>query len=256
MRAGVPQVFRFSIRMSRYPYLFVVVSMSIGLWVCRANADVIYSQTDPFPGLAGDARDVDLAIFDDVVTDIPNPFHLPIAVTRVTYGIVRQVGAPAISVTGYYATTTNAPEFPLLNVPVGLIDEVALPEFGESDPAVVNVSMGNGIDTLFSIQPDYGDPLRPGSGEFAIGLQFSELDFENPISFWGIVDPTLVNGNPFPDAWEFDFALNEGFRYGIEDINTTFLVTIEGQLVPEPTSLALLGGIGILGLVRIRRQSI
>jgi hypothetical protein len=209
--------------------------------------------------MTGDPGDVDLAILDDIEINqaLINPFHLPMNITRVTFGIVQFPGATPVSITGYYSTTSPDADndgFPEVDSPIHSFGTADIPEFNGNDPAVYNAVIGDGLSTLFTITPNFTN--LPGYGQFALGLSFSDTDTQN---IWGVVDPNAKTDNSLVQAWFYDFGSAEGFSYQLTDefdqpIDTTFLVTIEGSLVPEPATLALAAP-GALILLRRRRAA-
>lgn len=235
---------------------YLTLSLVLGALIAsRASADVFYSNTVPYQPLSGDFVGATFPLLDDVLVNNPvhNPFNLPIAVTRVTYGIIQDPEAQAMSIMGYYGSVSpdsgaDADDFPDLNSPITSFGIANVPASSEDEPTIFNAVIGDGITPLFTITPNTS--VVPGYGIFALGLLFSAEETGN---FWGIADFDSRNDeNLDAGFWVYDLD-NDTSEAFAEPIPSLFLVTIEGTLVPEPATAGLLGTAGLALLARRRR---
>jgi len=187
-----------------------------------------------------------------VFDDVPVPTsrlagNTSIAVSRVTVGIRRLAGAPAVEVSLFWSTATTGAVLPdtELDVPFNTIGAVSLAAAAATVTELVTI--GDGSSVLFTA-PLNTTVITPDFATFFIGVQFSSADALNG---WRITSGADANANVF---WMYDTdATNpEGrFNFGAAGPPSSFYIEIEGTPVPAPGALALLG---LGGLVGIRRR--
>jgi len=225
-----------------------------------ASADsVIYTNTVARIPLVGDqSANLPGVIFDDVlINQSTNQTFQPVTVSKVTYGILQEAGAPADTIRGYYATVftpLNATDFPVLN-------NNSVTQFGIATlPA--NTTGARKLTTVdimpsvpFTVPVNTTDQLF--FSEFAIGLRF-DLGRAGR-NGWDVADPDAPNTSAnYDGAWDYDVATSTSQTYSLgtagNPIYTTFNVAITGSVVPEPTSaVLLLAGSGLMLLKRRTR---
>jgi len=117
------------------------------------------------------------------------------------------------------------------------------------------------VTELVTTAPSLGTNLlletasNPGLGGWWLGVEFTGPNALNTINGWRIVNaPTTgasINGfGMFNNAGSGVFQSFFGFGAGNP---ARFLVNVNAQVVPEPSSLMLVSGMGLLGLVYRRR---
>jgi hypothetical protein len=223
------------------------------------DAGVLYSNTTETtsrfnPGTGGDPlgsgvqQDV---TFDDI--PIPNARLFgatSVNVTRVTVGIRRLGNAPATNLNLFWSTATTTVVAPdtELDVPYNVIGTQALAANGASS-VTQQVVFGDGASTLFTAP--LNSTLINGFGSFLLGLQFSNGDTLNG---WRLTSGADANANVMW-IYDTDVAAPEGaFNFGAApNPAATFYIVVEGSPVPEPASLGLLAGAGILSMRRRRK---
>lgn len=263
-----------------------------------AQADVLYDSTvaprfDGGPNPLGynnsnfnDAIDHihwdDAAIF---VNGIPGSY---VNVTRLSFGIFRDVGAPAVNIDLYWSDMVldgggpipnrgNA-SIPPLDSPIddpgtpNLLGTIALTaNLGGQTQQIITI--GNGIDTLFTTaalnlttadvdrtsdlnDPDYTFGQHPGYGYFFVGLNLKNTDDRNQ---WIIASHPHNLFYTVDDFQDFDPSTIDEFWLGPdldggEPIEGTMSVKVEGTIVPEPASIGMLG-VMAAGLLARRRRT-
>jgi len=218
----------------------------------RADAITLYSNTLPASSGAYFRGPPTVANLDDVqVNNIINLSQQPLAVTQVTFGIMRFPSAGAVDITGWWGTTTTTSDFPSLDAPIHSFGSVSLGAYTGSITSVVPVTIGNGSTTLFTVNPNFTD--SPGFGEFAVGLQFSNNDTGNN---WALAEYVpVVSPQNLDGAWEYTFATNTSTAYALEDPDTqepfytAYYLNIQGNVVPEPASSLAVAAAGLALLV-------
>lgn len=166
-------------------------------------------------------------VLDDVLVPMArDPLDLPLEIQQVTVGIS---GSPGQS-TDFTLWTAPVRADGSPNLPLQQVGTTAV-TIGPS--AFQNVTFGSGSSALFTVQPNFS--TEPGFGLFYIGLSSSKT-----------ADWSWANGPDFnlPTAYFFDSFAGRIFldtsSPGFPP-NLSFAVEIEGNVVPEPSAVALLG---------------
>jgi hypothetical protein len=232
--------------------------LSASLAICApAGAAELYSNLVPDPNLRGDhsVNNANGAILDDVLVDnfINNTTNENFAqVSSVTVGILRDPGAGATTLTGYYGTTTtpvNPNDFPILNNPQTAFGTINVPAFAGSTQTV----------EFYTITPasPFVVPLnltdQPTFSEFAIGLQFSN----NTGNGWAVAQTDMPDAN-LDGAWDANLENTTNAAYAQEfngePIYTTFALEVNGVAVPEPATAGFVAVVAGLLLGRRNRE--
>jgi hypothetical protein len=223
------------------------------------DAGVLYSNTTETgsrfnPGTGGDPLGAGVqqdVTFDDI--PIPNARLFgatAVDVTRVTVGIRRAGNAPATDVNLFWATATTTVTAPdtELDVPYNAIGSASLLARNTGSFITEQVVFGDGASTLFTAP--LNSTLLNGFGTFLLGLQFSNGDVLNG---WRLTSGADANANVMW-IYDTDVVAPEGaFNFGAApNPAATFYIIVEGSPVPEPASLGLLAGAGILAMRRRR----
>lgn len=188
--------------------------------------------------------------FDDVnIAAALNPSSLALNITKVTVGLRRAADAPANGVNVYW--TTGSFTGPALASP-NLVGSAPLALLANGGFTTELVS----FNTNFVVTPDF--LANAGFGQFFIGLSFdnqttSAAGVTNPTG-WRITSGNSFNENRFLVMDGVGGALSGPFVFGgTTPPPATFYVILEGEPVPEPATMAVLG-LGALALVRKRRK--
>lgn len=227
--------------------------LALALTSVGAHAIVLYdssvqtgSRFIPGTGASGQQN----VAFDDVnVADALNPLQQALQITSVTVGMRRAADAPANGINVYWADG----EFgtPSLG-PANFIGSAAL-------PALANAGFTTELYTFstnFTVTPNFS--ANAGFGQFFIGLS---IDNQNT-SPSGVTNPTGWRITTGPSFSEDRFLMTDGVNGplsgpwnfgGPPAVPGTFYIVIEGQPVPEPATMAVLGA-GALALIRRRRK--
>ena len=223
------------------------------------DAGVLYSNTTETgsrfnPGTGGDPLGAGVQqdiTFDDIPIPGARLFGATaVDVTRVTVGIRRAGNAPATDVNLFWATATTSVVDPdtELDVPFNPIGTASLLPRSSGSFITEQVVFSNGTSTLFTAP--LNATLLNGFGTFLLGLQFSNGDTLNG---WRLTSGADANANVM---WIYDTDVTpaEGaFNFGPSpNPAATFYIIVEGSPVPEPASLGLLAGVGILAMRRRR----
>ena len=192
---------------------------------------------------------------DITFDDIPIPVSrlggaTAVDVTRITVGIRRAGNAPAVDVNLFWSTLTTTVSAPdtELDVPFLPIGTQSLAARNEAAFITELVTFGDGTNTLFTAP--LNGTLFNGFGSFLLGLQFSNADTLNG---WRLTSGADANANVMW-IYDTDVTPSEGaFNFGPSpNPAATFYIIVEGSPVPEPASLGLLAGAGILAMRRRR----
>lgn len=271
-------------------HALMLVAASVLMIGSSARAVVLYDSTgSPRYFAPGDSAPLafNVGFPTDILWDdapiatqsLANPF---VEVTRLTFGILRTANAPAVDFDIYWSNMvpdngmnrgTNAA--PTWDSPVNdpgtanFVQRVSLPANGGTG-TLQTISVGNGTDVLFTTGvldqstadaqttdgTNFTFPVgtHPGYGYFFVGMKIS-TDLEQ--NLWVIAsDPnnlTFVTD----DYQDGDPSTIDNFIFGFDDadalIKGTMSMKIEGNLVPEPASLATVGLAGLALLARRRR---
>jgi hypothetical protein len=196
-------------------------------------------------------------ILDNVTVPTYNGGLGGLNITRVTVNDRQFAGAPATSYQLYYSTITAdrtnlAP--PTISAPTAVGSPVAVAANSGLTTVNTPVVFGDGVNTLFSLtdaQLNFTDPGVTTGAEFFLGFQSSttgtdqglrlakpDTGYENPVEYFEY--NTSTNGQV---AWTF-FAQNTA------NDGAGLWMTVEGTLVPEPTTLGLAAMGGLMLLAR------
>ncbi len=225
---------------------------------CSANAGIVYSATTPrffdpndigpmwgnagffSGGVAG------RTLYDDVPVHVGNYLAPTVNVTQVSFDISRRANQPGMTVTAVWA--------PMLldaaqngGASDGPNDDPGAPiVFGSvnlgpsgSTHSRQTVTFGNGSTVLFNTGL-LNNVQAPGFGLFTIGLQFSDTTSNQG---WTIGTADLDDNSDV--VWNYGSALNiQEFTYPV-DVNLnpiigTHMMVVQGELLPEPGSVAAL----------------
>ncbi len=164
--------------------------------------------------------------FDDVLVPLArDPTGAPLAIQQVTVGVGGPPGLNSFGLWTIPVLPNGSPALPPQQVAVANV------MIGPS--GTQNLTFGNGAATIFTVQPDF--TADPGYGLFYIGLNSSTVgagwlwangpDFNLPTAYFynGPANQLFLNTSPpgFPS-------------------NLSFAVQIQGVVVPELSSVALL----------------
>lgn len=198
-------------------------------------------------------------MFDDVpISNTARGSATALEVTKITVGIRQVAGAPATSVSLYWTTLTTAVTAPdtQIDSPPNLI---GVGNLGAAAASVTSlVSIGDGVTPVFTVP--FNTDLITGFGSFAIGVQLGSTDGLNG---WRITTPAAGYANAGGAAWAYDAGGISGvsgnptefgpFNFGAAPApGATFYIVIEGNFVPTPGAMGLLG-LGGLMVARRRR---
>jgi hypothetical protein len=266
----------------RHPLITSAVLAALGVLVARsAGAAVLYDASVPqvFDGDSGplydQPRDATRTQYDDVPINYGTTVNPIVNVTRVSFDVSRGAGAPASTVTAYAAPMVpdslqnGGPndlagfDDPGTPVVLGTFNLPATTAYGR-----VTVTFGNGTTPIFTTPLDttWAGPGKPGF--FMLGLKFSDPDANNQGNVgWSLADAGPIdfttglaaNGN-IDAAWDYQSPTNF-FEYGENDPNnqpipTAYMMTVEGTVVPEPASAALMLGGAMVLVVRRRGRGV
>lgn len=232
-----------------------------------ASASTLYSETTTLAGNSnffvaqgnagtGTNPTVNDAILDNVVVpSYPSAGLGGINVTRVTVNTVQTANAPGGNLSLYYSTIatdrTNVSD-PVINAPTFVQTKpmVAGNGLGTTQSQIV---YGDGVSTLFTLtdaQLNFTDPGVTTGAEFILGFKNDSTStaqginlakpdggYENPVEYYE------YNTSDNTQATFTFFAQND------PNDGAGMWITVEGNLLPEPTTmgLAALGGLMLLG---------
>jgi hypothetical protein len=232
-----------------------LLTISAGTLLCAttlAHGIILYTNTSPNRPIGQQSYDnpgPPTLVLDDVLIDNAlNPLMQPIEVTRIMFGITRLPGAVSVTISPYYAEVADDGPDPdqfadIIGVPIPAATPVTLPARSPSAPEIIDqVTFGNGITPLFSLNPNFTD--QPTFGEFLLGITFSNADFTNG---W-----TLSTENPNQDGfWDWDLVAGtyQTHTFNAPNKGTLYMV-VEGNIIPEPAA----AGVILLGALLGRRR--
>ncbi len=204
------------------------------------TGQALYSSDPAAMPLNGYAAPAGVINFDDVLidNDLHNPDHLPLSITRIIYGILREPGATETTLTAYWGTVDLPPvhDDPAILSSIHPIKSVNLDAYTGMKPVIEFIPIGNGVTPLFTVTPNFNDVQF--YGEFAVGLSSSSNDGYNP---WAIANYThFVSPANFDWAWTYDGGISDA--YSLEDsfgnpIYTTYVLSVDGGISAQPASV-------------------
>lgn len=196
-------------------------------------------------------------MFDDVpISDAARGGATHLEVTKITVGIRQLAGAPATTVSLYWTTLTTVVTAP--DTQIDAPNLIGVGNLGAAAAAVTSlVSVGDGVTPVFTVP--FNTDLITGFGSFAVGVQ---LGSTNSANGWRVTTPAAGFANAGGAAWAYDAGGISGiagtptefgpFNFGAApNPPATFYIVIEGNFVPTPGALALLG---LGGLMTARRR--
>jgi hypothetical protein len=212
-----------------------------------ANAALIYTNTtqtgsryNPGAGAGGTPN----ITIDDVpfaLADTGGATHLEI--TKVTIGLRRQGSSSPAQQLNFYATSFSGTSI----LSPMLLGGFAIPA-GTGTAFFTDIhTLGDGVSVLGTVPLDYA--LLAGFGTAGIGISFSDT---LSTTGWRVTNGPSVNANA-GWVWDQDASTQFGpFVFsGTNPPAVTFYLVVEGNFVPTPGSLAL---VGLGGLVVARRR--
>jgi hypothetical protein len=234
----------------------VTALLVLALAGSAANAAVIYDSSVQTasrfnPGSAGVSTPADnrRTAYDDVnFADASVGANAFVEITKVTVGVRRLANAPATDVTVTWSTFTTPATAPdtELDLPASVVGTTSLAPNGAAAVTQL-VSFGDGVSTLFTAPLSN---LVAGFKSIAIGLNLSSADSLNG---WRLTTGA-PNANVF---WQHDpFLTGQANPEAVFQFGTTtlaqFYIVVEGQFVPTPGAVALMGLGGLLATRRRR----
>jgi len=177
-----------------------------------------------------------------------------INVTSVTFGIRRSATANASDLSLYYATTDGASLGPAVPS-ITQFGTFSLEPLDNAGFTTEIFTIGNGVDTLFTVDLDFNDydagtTDYDNAGTFFIGLQFGEVNPTGTPNGWRITQGPDVNDDNF---WVYDPTDDAvSFLVFSSGLAGEFYLVVEGTPIPAPGGAALLAAGGLLAVRRRR----
>jgi len=232
--------------------------------VSAASAATLYSETDTasltptnaafIPGTTSTPGST-TRIMDNVIMPSVIQGFGGVNITRITMQVDQKDVSPGGTVGIYYSTVNgNGNVAPTINAPVfaGNATPTLSPTLSGSGNTFTTVTLGDGINTLFTLSDAQLNFQDVGQAEFALGYQLGT----NGDSSQGIRLAMPDAGfTQTPEYFEYDSATNaqNSFTFFVQNTandGAGLWMTVEGTLVPEPATLGLAAMGGLMLLAR------
>ncbi|WP_428937538.1 dockerin type I domain-containing protein [Fontivita pretiosa] len=231
-------------------------ALAVGSMAAPAQAVVFYDATtrrlppsgsfayfyNPGPDNGGAPNHI---VFDDVTVPVPTndptwPSTL-FNVKRITFGVSRRAGAPAVTITPYYAELLDDsvraggpgdgpnydPVGPLPLGPVQIGSPINLPTNINLTHTETTITIGDGVNTLFNVNGAAAS-TNPLYRSFALGLRFSTSDDKNGWTLASHPDNLDLLWDYFSNSSFYEFTYDDtddaGLIYGTQYLKVEGLV--------------------------------
>ncbi|GJQ28301.1 MAG: hypothetical protein HBSAPP03_01850 [Phycisphaerae bacterium] len=228
------------------------VAMTVAAFAAMAgvaNAAVVYTNTTQTGSRYQPGADIG-GTPNIVIDDVPFPVGMTggathVEITKMTIALRRQGASSPAQTVNFYTTTFTATA---INAP-SLLGSINIP-VGTGTAFFTDIhSIGDGSTVMATVPLDYA--LIAGFGTIGAGISFSDTA-ATATTGWRVTSGPDANANA-GWLWLPDQASQFGpFTFsGTGAPSVTFYIVIEGNFVPAPGSLAL---VGLGGLVALRRR--
>lgn len=207
--------------------VIVLLTVAAVLFTGSVSGSTLYNNTTDTNAASGLVASQALIIFDDVlVPSMRDPSGAPLAITKATVEVSGSVG----DTTSFSLWTA-----PMLStgVPSGAPILVATQTFTFTS-SFQQLTFGNGSTALFTVNPNA--TAQPGSLLIYMGLSAAP----GPVVDWSWADGPDAN---LPTAYTYNFTADTYFLNTSSPpfpAHVSYSLSLEGNAVPEPSTLCLL----------------